>query len=93
MDSEAIRHFELIQATVDAGKETSSAAVLFPKDWAALVGLLNRLAYAVDVEDPWTTLGFGPLNGPEVTELDIASRARTARILCPLAQDVAWPDG
>ena len=90
VESETLRRFELTQAAADVQKEPTGAIVSFPKDWPALVELLSKLTYAVEAHDPWATLGFGPLSGPEVTELDISSRSRTGRTLCSLAADANW---
>ena len=51
---------------------------------------MGKLAYRLSDTDPWTCLGFGPLCGPEPTELDVLSRVRLGRLLLDLSNNITW---
>ena len=91
VENEVLRHFSLVQASnTTASSDVQNLTVDFPKNWQDLKCILNKLALFPDSMNPWNSLGYGPLDGPEPDELGIAARTRCARTLCTLALDVEW---
>jgi hypothetical protein len=90
VESEALKHFDLVQATADTDSVSRNALVSIPADWASLAAILKKLAYDPDTANHWEMLGLGPLCGPEPTELVIADRSRVAKLLCSLGEAASW---
>ncbi|CAK0825379.1 unnamed protein product, partial [Prorocentrum cordatum] len=91
MDDEMAQHFGLVQAAnMTLPQDLQNLPIKIPSTWEALRAILLKLAYNPVSANPWNVLGFGPLDGPAPTEQGIASRTRTATILCSLGQAADW---
>ena len=91
-ESESLHHFAYVQAAAANDPRVVRAAVALPGRMRDLHVLLAKQGYHLDAQDHWSVLGMAPLCGPEPTEMDIASRARTAKLLLSLADDDSWSD-
>ena len=84
-----LRDLELVQG----GAATASALRAvggLPSGWLELRGLMEKMAFHLQASDPWAMLGFGPLVGPEPTELGVVSRVRLGMLLLDLGNATTW---
>ena len=96
LESDVLQHFALAQAaqTSNSGIDPAANAhpLALPSDYSQLDSIMTKLGYQVSHANHWTVLGFAQLEGPKPTELSVANRIRTARLLLQAGIGSRWAE-
>ena len=90
LEDEVLSHFHITQANNASQQPAPEACFQIPSGWAQLEGILKKIGYHVDSDDPWRALGYAMYEGPEPTEQLISGRLRTVKYLCSLVDSGTW---
>jgi len=93
MEAEIQQHLQLVQAATPYGVNPHCVVVQCPTYWPQLKGLLKKLAYDDSAADGWQRLGMSMYEEPKPSQQMIASRLRTAVLLCDISDKDGFGEG